>query len=290
MGMITLLERRALRARERRRVLAAAALVMAGGIFASSARAQNGTDNADNPPYADGGYLGDSGGSGFFGPWTEAQNLGGGTFVTTTRQIDGLRSFSIFPGAGGYAVNRGSGHVNQACKYTVQSRHDLNSESGFSGFNLRGSGAGFEPGEIIRFGLPGTATTGNAFNTVLVQALDGPKLMTLTGGDGEIRGDVLSWTLWINTPFPTGTYTLHVRSSDGGFAAASGTTGATTGLLNMGFGNFNVGAFQDFHFDNPTMAPIPEPTSFAAAAAAAAGVVALLVTRGRSPRRVRSRA
>ena len=37
----------------------------------------------------------------------------------------------------------------------------------------------------------------------------------------------------------------------------------------MGFGNFNVGTNQDFHFENPTMAPIPEPSSLCLLAAGA---------------------
>jgi hypothetical protein len=244
---------------------------------ASRALAQNATDNADNAPYADGGYLGDTGGT-FAGPWEEQENTGGGTFVTTTRQTDGLRSFSIYSGTGHYAVGRG-GTVSQSAKYTVNSRHDLNSETGFSGFNIKASGFGFATNEVIRFGLPGTATPGNPFNTVLVQGADGPKLLTMAGGDGEIRGDILSWSLWINTPFPGGTYTLHVSSNDGGFASATGLTTPTTGLLGLGFANFNTGANQNFHFDNPTLAPIPEPAMLSVLALAP---LFLLRRRGRS--------
>ena len=253
----------------------AAAVILALLAPATRVIAQVATDNADNAVYNDGAYLGDHGGSGWGGPWFETFDGGGGTFTTTNRQVDGTRSFSIFPGDDGYVVGRW-GTTWPTALYTVKSRHDLNAQTGFSGFNIQQTGGGHRPPEqsIITFGLPGTATPGAAFNTVLVQGLDGPKLLTLTGGDGEIRGDVLSWAVWIDAGFGVQTYTLNVTSDDGGFATATGTTNLTTGLLYFGFANLNVGAFQDFHFDNPTLAPVPEPETAAALALAAFAALA----------------
>jgi hypothetical protein len=235
--------------------------------LASSAAAQiYATDNADNAPYADGTYIGDNGGS-WYSAWAVIDNLGGGNFVTTARQTDGLRSFSIFAGSGtgsAHAVDRFC--VNMAQRtFTVSTRHDLSSETGFSGVSFRGTGLGpfgaTFGGDLLRFGLPGTAQPATPFNTVMVQSATGQQMLTLTGGDGEIRGDVLNWTITFDA-FALA-YTMGVTSSDGGSAFTTGTLPLNTGVNSIAFGNFNSGTNQDLHFDNPTISEIPEPTALA---------------------------
>ena len=245
------------------------ALLAGGAAFVSSARAQvYATDNADNAPYADGTYIGDNGGTNL-NPWYEADNLGGGNFITTTRQTDGLRSFSIFAGstpAGGYGVGRFVPNMSTRT-FTVSTRHDLSSETGFSGVSFQGAGyVPFNGGSLLRFGLPGTAQPSTPFNTVSVQSESegSPQLLTLTGGDGEIRGDVLNWTITFDA-FALA-YTMGVVSNDGGSAFTTGTLALNTGVNAIAFGNFNTGTNQDFHFDNPTISEIPEPTALAASA------------------------
>jgi hypothetical protein len=261
-----------IRAREAlRKALYPFALAVAiTAVTGTSARAQFATDNADNAPYADGGYIGDNGGSGY-GPWEVSDALGGGTFVTNTRQTDGLRSFSIAAGSGGYSVGRFTPNMAQRT-FTVSSRHDLSSETGFSGFSFRPGGPGpvspsFGGGfELLRFGLPGTAQPATPFNTVMVQSPTGQQLLTLTGGDGEIRGDVLNWTVTFDAF--TLNYSMLVTSSDGGHAFTTGTLTLNTGVNAIAFVNFNTGTNQDFHFDNPTISALPEPATPSAAAAA----------------------
>lgn len=235
----------------------AVALAFAGVGQASAQIAQ---DNADDPVYDDGWDLSDNGGFGFPAGWQEFAGGGGRFLQTNDRRVEGSRSFGLFPGdqtGSFYGVTRFTDVPLTGGVFSVLARHDLNAETGFSGFNLADNPAGtFDAGEIIRFGLQG-ATPGSGLGDVTVTGSDGAKTLTPTN-DGEIRGDVLQYVMNFDTI--AGTYTLVVNNlTEGASDSESGTIG-NAAVHRFGVANFNTGSFQDLIFDVPTFA-IPEPTS-----------------------------
>jgi len=254
--------------------------LLATGLSAFSAFAAS--DNADNPPYADGwndntNPPADNGGSGFQ-PWINLENTGGSKYIANVsnggRQVDGNDSFGIMAASGtgenGYAEGRPLVTPITAGIYTVTARFDLANTQGFSGFNLKtaaGTQFGTDAFELLAFGM--FPTLSNPNNTI---GAFGAATSTIDLGH-DIRGDIIQFSLSFDT---SGTTSYTLTATD----VTNFATGSTSGQLKfagspvdvLGFGNFNSGTNQDLIFDSIAIEAVPEPATWLAAELAIAAV------------------
>lgn len=234
--------------------------------FAVTANAQVvATDNFenDNPgnSYNDGIQYNDDGGTGF-GPITYLEGTGGGLFNGT---LGSGRALGLYAGnSSGNTQTFGrtldSGVV--AGTYSLTLRFDLNNSVGSSGFNLKTTlGTSLGGGELLFVGL----TPGSGNNVLFVN--DGTGTHTFAVGSlGELRGQVLDFSVSFDTAASTYSLTATSGSNVGTFSGSlkdtNGATAGTDSLGAVGFGNFNGGAAdQNLLIDNLNVTAVPEPSS-----------------------------
>ena len=262
---------------------------LAVGLLASlswsACLAQVATDTADDPAYNSGWDLTDNGGAGFQ-PWNEVEALGGGRYLENSgRQVDGTRSFALYANTyqssqypGGYAVSRPLVTPLSQGSLSVLVRHDLDNATGFSGINLKSiAGPLFGGGELLAVGLvPTSIYSGGGNDNVSVF---GSTSQSVSPNGGELRGDILDYIVDWNTD--AGTYDVTIDDlTHGGSASTSGSLKAAgEPVVSIGFGNFDVGSFNNLIFDDLSVSAVPEPTT-ATAIVGLAGMCGL-----RRPRR-----
>jgi len=239
------------------------------GLVISNALAA--TDNADNPPYADGwndntNPPADNGGTGFQ-PWINLENTGGSKFISSTgRQVDGAASFGIMAATAGttsgYAEGRPLATPITAGSYTLTARFDVDNATAFSGFNLKtapGTTFGSDAFELLAFGL---APVGGDNAISVFGATDS----TIDLGH-DLRGDIIQFSLAFDT---SGSSSFTLTATD----ITNPATGSLSGALKfagtpveiLGFGNFNSSTTnQNLIFDSIDIEAVPEPSTWVAA-------------------------
>jgi hypothetical protein len=247
--------------------------------------AQVASDAGNNLPYfADNSFIGQNGGSGF-GPWEEDNALGGGAYIDNSRNIAGFQSFAIYSNnyfsdqyPGGYGLDRPLSTPLAQGSMSVLVRHDVDNSNGFSGINLKSvAGPLLNTGELLSIGmLPTSLYSGGGNNNI---AVFGSTSQSLTPNGNPLNGDVLDYL--INWDTDAGTFSVTIDDlSSGGSASTSGNLDFSgQPVAAIGFGNFNVGSFQNLIFDNLTVNAVPEPAS---ATVLLGGAIAVLQRRGRS--------